>query len=196
MHKILLGTNTADSEPNHLMIAKVRIPTEATLQDLSDKPEKEIASTSFAEKKLDIEIKMIHEGEVNKARYMPQKFNIIASMTNSGEIHIFDYMQHSQAKDENVAKPQLKLQFHTKEGFGLSWSSINEGKLITGAYDNGIALWDIQKGGSNNILKPESTFLSHEEPVGDVCFSRRIANTFASVGDDKFIKLFLFEILK
>ena len=47
-----------------------------------------------ADNRIDIETKILHDGEVNRARYMPQKYNVIASHTNSGEIHIFDYSQH------------------------------------------------------------------------------------------------------
>lgn len=49
---------------------------------------------------------MVHEGEVNRARYMPQKYNIIATKTVSGEVHIFDYTQHpAEPENENVSKP-------------------------------------------------------------------------------------------
>jgi len=54
---------------------------------------------------------------------MPQKRNIIATKTNSGEIHIFDYHKHPTVPENDEVKPQLKLAGHTKEGYGLSWNS-------------------------------------------------------------------------
>lgn len=44
---------------------------------------------------------MVHEGEVNRARYNPFKVNVIASKTVSGEVHIFDYTKHP-TKPENT----------------------------------------------------------------------------------------------
>ena len=32
----------------------------------------------------EIEVKILHEGEINKARFMPQKSNVIATKTTSG----------------------------------------------------------------------------------------------------------------
>ena len=40
---------------------------------------------------VEIEVKIIHEGEINKARFMQQKSNVIATKTTSGQVHIFDY---------------------------------------------------------------------------------------------------------
>lgn len=86
---------------------------------------------------------MVHEGEVNRARYMPQKFNIIATKTISGEVHIFDYTQHpAEPENENVSKPNLRLLGQKQEGYGLSWNPKKEGYLL-GSYDSSICLWNI-----------------------------------------------------
>lgn len=69
------------------------------------------------ENKIDIETKILHQGEINRARYMPQKFNVIATKTISGEVHIFDYTQHPTKPENDIVKPQLRLTGHTKEGF-------------------------------------------------------------------------------
>ena len=70
-----------------------------------------------AENKIDIETKILHQGEVNRARYMPQKFNVIATKTVSGEVHVFDYTQHPTKPENDIVKPQLRLTGHTKEGY-------------------------------------------------------------------------------
>lgn len=41
--------------------------------------------------RIQIETRINHDGEVNRARYMPQNYNIIATKTVNGEVHIFDY---------------------------------------------------------------------------------------------------------
>ena len=89
------------------------------------------------EYKLELEIKINHSGEVNKARCMPQKdkYNIIATKTTSGEIHIFDYFKQPCRPTETIVKPELKLQGHVKEGFGLSWNTNKLGYLLSGSDD-------------------------------------------------------------
>ena len=44
--------------------------------------------------KIEIEIKINHEGEVNRARYMPQNPTIIATKTPSSDVLVFDYTKH------------------------------------------------------------------------------------------------------
>ena len=44
--------------------------------------------------KIECEIKINHEGEVNRARYMPQNPHIIATKTPSSDVLVFDYTTH------------------------------------------------------------------------------------------------------
>ncbi len=44
--------------------------------------------------KIEIEIKINHEGEVNRARYMPQNPCVIATKTPSSDVLVFDYTKH------------------------------------------------------------------------------------------------------
>lgn len=44
--------------------------------------------------KIEIEIKINHEGEVNRARYMPQNSCIIATKTPTSDVLVFDYTKH------------------------------------------------------------------------------------------------------
>lgn len=113
------------------MIVKVRLP----LPDSSSDVKEDNFFNNKNEFKLDIEVKINHSGEVNKARLMPQKYNIIASKTVSGEIHIFDFHKHSSRPNDNIVKPEIRLQGHTKEGFGLSWNVNKEGYLLSGSDD-------------------------------------------------------------
>jgi len=110
------------------MIAKVKIPS----SEFSEK-DNDIKDT---DNKLDIAIKINHEGEVNRARHMPQSSNIIATKTVKGEVHIFDYFKHASRPTDNVVKPELRLSGHNEEGYGLSWSSLQNGFLLSGGYDN------------------------------------------------------------
>lgn len=51
--------------------------------------------------KIEIEIKINHEGEVNRARYMPQNPCIIATKTPTSDVLVFDYTKHP-SKPGNV----------------------------------------------------------------------------------------------
>ena len=53
-----------------------------------------------------------HDGEVNRARSMPQSHKIIATKTVSGEVHIFDYFKHGGTPSSNEVKPDLRLTGH------------------------------------------------------------------------------------
>ena len=44
--------------------------------------------------KIDIEMKINHEGEVNRARYMPQNPVVVATKTPSSDVLVFDYTKH------------------------------------------------------------------------------------------------------
>jgi histone-binding protein RBBP4 len=74
IHKMLLGTHTSNSEPNHLMVAEVCLPLSTTEIDARkyDDERGEVGGFGGTLSKIDVKIKIIHEGEVNRARYMPQ----------------------------------------------------------------------------------------------------------------------------
>ena len=44
--------------------------------------------------KIEIDIKINHDGEVNRARYMPQSPFIIGTKTPSADVLVFDYSKH------------------------------------------------------------------------------------------------------
>ena len=127
-------------------------------------------------------------GEVNKARIMPQNNNIIASKTVSGQIHIYDLNSHPAKPKDNLVKPEMRLGGHDNEGFGLSWSPLKDGFLLSGANDNKVCLYDIK---SNNS-EPIRIYKFHTNIVGDVAFSNLDDNIFGSVGDDK--RLIIYDI--
>ena len=95
--------------------------------------------------RIQVEVQINHQGEVNKARYMPQMPKMIATKTTSGEIHLFDYYKHSGSPTTDEVKPELRLLGHTKEGYGLDWNPKQAGLLLSGSDDNKICLWDVSQ---------------------------------------------------
>jgi len=178
LQKMIVGTHTSEEEPNYLMIAEVQIP----LQNSDDNI---IGGFESTEAKVQIIQKINHEGEVNKARYMPQNSFVIATKTVSSDVYVFDYSKHpSKAPQERVCNPELILKGHSNEGYGLSWSPLKEGHLLSGSNDAQICLWDINAAFGKKVLEANQIFKVHEGAVGDVSWHLKHEYLFGSVGDD------------
>ena len=202
LQKIVLGTHTSGQDADYLMIGKARLPisklvlesqppdNNLTKEDLENfnkmSNDQLIDDYSKFDNKIEIETKIRHDGEVNKAKASPHVFNIIATQTNKGEIHIFDYFKFPpKPKDDTIPEPTLKLKYHTKIGYALSWSNFENNYLLSGSYDGSVCLWDIK---SNN-LEPLYKIHEHKSECEDVCFNKKLNYIFASCGDDKYIKI-------
>ena len=123
-HRLILGTHTSD-EQNHLLIASVQLPAEDTAVDTSnyDSEKGEFGGFGSVSGKVEVQIRINHEGEVNRARYMPQNPHIIATKTPSSDVLVFDYTKHPSIPDnQRGCNPELRLKGHSKEGYGLSWN--------------------------------------------------------------------------
>ena len=58
-----------------------------------------------------------HDGEVNRARYMPQNPDLIATKTVRGDVYVFDRTKHATTAPKNgECKPDIRLKGQTKEG--------------------------------------------------------------------------------
>lgn len=135
---------------NYVQIAEFQTPINLKADPADYNPEtEEIGGYGGTKKnapgaKFNIIQKIPHEGEVNKARYMPQNPDLIATMTNNGKACIFDRTKHPSKPSENApapVNPQIELIGHKKEGFALNWNNMKEGELATGSYDNTVKLW-------------------------------------------------------
>eukprot|EP00250_Pteridium_aquilinum_P013719 c21529_g1_i2 orf=300-1604(-) len=196
LHTLLLGTHTSDNEPNYLMLAHVHLPLQDVETDArqycDDTPESGGFGSQFG--KVQIIQQINHQGEVNRARYMPQNPAIIATKTVSAEVYIFDYTKHpSKPSQGRQCTPDLRLQGHKTEGYGLSWSTLKEGYLLSGSDDAQICLWDISSSvGSNGLVEATQCFQAHSGVVEDVAWHLSHDNLFGSVGDDR--QLFIWDL--
>jgi len=134
---------------------------------------------------------MMHEGEVNRARYMPQNPSVIATKGPSADVLLFDYTRHpSQPTPGSVCKPEMRLKGHTKEGYGLSWNSKAAGRLLSGSEDALILVWDVNAPCSDKgAVQAAAQFRGHEGPVTDVAWCVHSPSVFGSVGDDGMLLL-------
>jgi WD40 repeat protein len=181
--RLLLGTHTSEGAQNHLMFGKLDLPLKGSKADYSN------SGTKFT-----ITQKINHDGEVNRARYMPSNPDIIATRTFNGPVYIFDRTKHSSVpSSDGICNPDIKLIGHSKEGYGMSWHLKNHGHLLTASEDTTIHHWDITAFQKNKTLNPTRVYTGHTAWVEDVAWSPLIDTVFASVGDDK--KLLMFFIL-
>lgn len=85
--------------------------------------------------KFEVTIKIPHDGEVNRARYCPHNSFVIATKTVNSDVLIFDYTQHESSTSDLTCRPQIRCTGHEKEGYGLNWSPLLDGLLLSGADD-------------------------------------------------------------
>ena len=209
--KMVLGTHTSGQESEYLMIAKTRLPQHlSSLSKIKDnnpilinqKQQENNNNINInnninnntnippkIECKFEIEVKILHDGEVNRAKIIPDyanknEYRIIATQTSKGNVDIYDYFKRQTNKENKIPKPDIRLNGHTKEGYGLSWSKFKQGYLISGNYDKKLCLHDIENS------EPILTYEEHLNNIEDVCFNNIKDNIFISCGDDKRLILY------
>lgn len=142
-HRMIIGTHTSGSAQDYLQIAHINYPNRPPAGAEYDPDKEELGGHGASKERIDFTIpqKMNHPGEVNKARYMWQNPDIIATMCVDGRALVFDRTKHPlQPKDKKVA-PQIELAGHELEGFGLDWNKHNEGQLATSSRDKTVRIW-------------------------------------------------------
>lgn len=148
--KMILGTHTSDNEQNHLMLAEVQLPLEDSEYDARayDDEKMEVGGVGAAHGIGHVTVvqQINHEGEVNRARYMPQNEFLIATKTPSADVLVFDWSKHdSKPSKDGKCTPFLRLSGHDVEGYGLAWNPhhVRMGNLLSGSDDANICLWEI-----------------------------------------------------
>jgi len=130
-----------------------------------------------------------HNGEVNRARYMPQNKFLVATKTPHADVLVFDWSRHQSKPDaDGISKPNLRLKGHKQEGYGLMWSPHKPGHLLSGSDDAQICLWDITSAQSD-VLDTMHIYTKHQGVVEDVAWHSIHPHMFGSVGDDKLLVL-------
>ncbi|KAK3828945.1 MAG: hypothetical protein J3Q66DRAFT_376682 [Benniella sp.] len=189
VQRLLIGTHTSDNDQNYLQIAQVQLPSDSNPIDTRkfDDERGEVGGFGGTECKINVTQRINHDGEVNRARYMPQNPDIIATKTVMGDLYIFDRTRHpSQPAPGGVCSPEYRLKGHTKEGYGLSWSPILQGHLISASEDTTVCHWDILSTTKDKkVLEAYRIYRGHTAVVEDVAWHNIHDSLFASVGDDQ-----------
>lgn len=137
-------------------------------------------------------MKINHDGEVNRARYMPQNSSLIATKSPSADVLIYNHTKlAAQAKEGLVGQsaeacPELRLRGHKKEGYGLSWNPNNAGHLLSASDDQTVCLWNIEKPPTEGkFVDTLAVFSGHTAVVEDVAWHVFHETIFGSVSDDR-----------
>lgn len=69
---------------------------------------------------------------------------LLATKSISGDVYIFDVTKHPSVPRNSICSPNYILKGHQKEGYGLSWSPLQEGYIASGSDDQKVCVWDIQ----------------------------------------------------
>ncbi|EKX34778.1 hypothetical protein GUITHDRAFT_158785 [Guillardia theta CCMP2712] len=191
--RLILGTHTSESDNNYLMIAKVTCPMGEDDPELRKYNEETGEAGGYGQNQAKIEVsqRINHDGEINRARYMPQNPCLIACKGPKPDVLVFDYTKHpSQPSHDGTVKADLRLGGHDSEGYGLSWNPSRPGLLLSGSNDCNVCIWDVSaKCTDKNSVLPLSRSKAHHGAVEDVAWSVFEPKVFATVGDDKMLQI-------
>ncbi|CBZ55951.1 hypothetical protein NCLIV_063770 [Neospora caninum Liverpool] len=188
--RLLVGTHTSSGDGNSLLVLQVSLPA---------KPIEDEASRAYVERPTDYDgfsfgmnpckfktVKSFpHDGEVNVARYMPQKPDIVATMGPQGFVYVYDVSRVSATSGGAL----LRLPAHSTDGFGLAWNSLVEGRVASTSNGGTICLHDVQAAlASSAAGAPLRTFTASKSAVNDCCWMADDASLLATCGDDGVLK--------
>jgi ribosome assembly protein RRB1 len=114
--------------------------------------------------------------------------HIIATMADTGKVHIFDITEHVNSFDtpglipEKDTKPIHTITNHKVEGYGIDWSTLSSGYLLTGCGRGSIFL--TKKTPSGFVTDPEA-FTGHKSSIEDIQWSPSQASVFATCSADQ-----------
>lgn len=169
--KLLLGTHTSGEDQNYLKLASTQLPNLNYVSTDGTKPK--------ANSKIKITKKFETSCEVNRARYMPQDSNTVATIDGNGEIDLFNLEQGSSL---GHIKP------HLENGYGLSWNPFTKGLLLSSSDDKSIVLSDVNKLDASEGFVFRSKL--HKDIVNEVKWHLFDQNLFGSVSDDLQVLLY------
>ncbi|KAK7465254.1 Histone acetyltransferase type B subunit 2 [Stygiomarasmius scandens] len=198
VHRLLLGTHTSGQGQDYLQIATVSMPKrEGPSSDKLDRTSydderAELGGHSIPPTpRVQVIQKINHAGEVNRARYMPQNPDLLATKAITGEVLVFDRTKHaSEPEKDGVCRPDIRLVGQNREGYGLAWNPNKSGHVLGASEDMTICHWDINSyTKANTSIEPTNVFRGHTSVVGDVDWHSTQENVFTSVGDDRMLMI-------
>jgi len=190
VRRLLIGTQSA-GDTNYIQIMKVATPASSLSQinaDSIDMDRKEVGIYG-TEVRFEMDIRIVHEGEVNRCRINPNNKYQIATKAPNADILVFDYSKHPSEPKDLVSRPNFRCKGHDKEGFALCWDPHSEGRILSGSNDAKICVWDLTQtqsssgSSSAHVLQPTFSRQAHLGDIEDVDWHKFYINLFGSVDD-------------
>ena len=142
-------------------------------------------------------INIPHSGGINRIRAMPQNAGIVATMSDNSKANIYDAQGLFRSLTEGrgqrptiPSKPTYTFKGHKDEGYAISWSGVEEGRLATGDCAGAIHIWN--RGSNANCSDwrvDPGAYTGHTGSVEDLQWSPAEATVFASCGVDRTVKI-------
>ncbi len=143
-----------------------------------------------------------HDCTVNRVRVMPQRSNIVAVWGESGRVSLVDATPALNALNRDSrrrmsapatvlpssVKPFFSFTEHRCEGYALDWSRVTTGRMLSGACNGSIYLWEPSSREASGFSVNPDRFRGHRGSVEDLQWSPNEANVFASCGVDKSVR--------
>ncbi|CAM9880617.1 unnamed protein product [Scytosiphon promiscuus] len=129
-----------------------------------------------------------YAGGVNRVRSMPQRPGVVATWSETSDVHVWDLEEQVSAlaakgaPRKSKVEPVFTFDGHMEEGFALDWSPTEEGRLVTGDCGNSVYLTQAIEGGWATDPVP---FVGHVGSVEDLQWSPTEKTVFASASADK-----------
>lgn len=201
LQRLLYGTFTLGQSIDSLSI--VQIPTFENLNKHlkinkldynQEKQEFEVSTSS--NNKLKLLQKINHKGDVNKARYMPQKPNVMASANNQGDLVIYERTKHSsllRINDMEYSKVQIYLKSSENltncDIFAIDWNLQNEGIIASADTQGNINIYDIKNLNMKNNFLNQINYTKNSSGINDLQWFSNHDSIFVSVDEEGFLKI-------
>ncbi|PSC71637.1 WD-40 repeat-containing MSI4 [Micractinium conductrix] len=210
--RLYLTEQTDGSEPNRLVVVNVDVarPRTATADHLQ----------GFTEHSKSLHVgrplkTILHPGEVNRLRELPQHPHVVVTHTDSPLLFVWNLItqadrtgvKSTSAKQQSTA--DLVLEGHEADAEFALGASGAAPRVASGGKDTKVLVWDLEghgtslaapaSGGSGAAgvgtrLQPLQKLEGHSETVEDVCWRPGSTTEIASVGDD--FSLLLWDLRK
>uniref|UniRef100_A0A1X7UZY3 Histone-binding protein RBBP4-like N-terminal domain-containing protein n=1 Tax=Amphimedon queenslandica TaxID=400682 RepID=A0A1X7UZY3_AMPQE len=215
VQKLLLGTHTSSDEQNHVVIANVKLPNEDAQVDASryDSDRGEYGGFGSVAGKIEIEVKINHEGEVNswdvRVSNTSKATHVVEAHTAEVNCLAFnpysEYILATGSADKTVAlwdMRNLKMKLHSFEShkdeiFQVQWSPHNETILASSGTDRKLNVWDLSKIGEEQSQEdsedgpPELLFIhgGHTAKISDFSWNPNQPWVVCSVSEDNILQV-------
>jgi hypothetical protein len=143
--RLLYGTYAGEGHTNKLIVDEVELPEdiEPTSQWRSTRSRHALQDKAKPSKTSLQQI--VHDGEVHRARCNPHSTGVVATRSVHNDVFVFNIFAHpAKPVDDAAFAPDLRLEGHKLEGWGMAWNVFHPGLLLSGGMDGTMCLWDVE----------------------------------------------------